>query len=72
MHCKQCGLEFLYPQPTWEEIQKIYSSDYYASWDMKTSENEITAHLRSPVERVGALCAVGANSGYRNSYRVLP
>ncbi len=44
--CPACQIEFLHPQPTWEEIQKIYSSDYYASWDMKKGENHETARMK--------------------------
>jgi 2-polyprenyl-3-methyl-5-hydroxy-6-metoxy-1,4-benzoquinol methylase len=44
--CPGCGLEFLAPQPDREEISKIYSADYYTSWDMKRSENEITARMK--------------------------
>jgi 2-polyprenyl-3-methyl-5-hydroxy-6-metoxy-1,4-benzoquinol methylase len=46
MHCRSCGLEFQHPQPSWEDIQKVYSSEYYASWDMKRSENEITSRMK--------------------------
>jgi 2-polyprenyl-3-methyl-5-hydroxy-6-metoxy-1,4-benzoquinol methylase len=44
--CPECGLEFLSPQPDPEEIAKIYSAEYYTSWDMKRSENEITAKMK--------------------------
>ena len=44
--CPECGLEFLAPQPDWEEITKIYSADYYTPWDMKRSENQITARMK--------------------------
>lgn len=46
MRCSSCRLEFLSPQPTWEEIQNIYSAEYYASWDMKDGENQMTARLK--------------------------
>jgi SAM-dependent methyltransferase len=39
-------LEFLVPQPDREEIAKIYSADYFTSWDMNRSENEITAGMK--------------------------
>ena len=44
--CPGCGLEFLVPQPDREEIAKIYSADYFTSWDMNRSENEITAGMK--------------------------
>ncbi|MGO9228510.1 MAG: class I SAM-dependent methyltransferase [Bryobacteraceae bacterium] len=44
--CLDCGLEFLAPQPDSDEIAKIYSADYYTPWDMKRSENEITARMK--------------------------
>ena len=44
--CLNCGLEFLEPQPTWEEIQSIYSSDYYAPWDMTTGEHPATGKMK--------------------------
>jgi 2-polyprenyl-3-methyl-5-hydroxy-6-metoxy-1,4-benzoquinol methylase len=46
VHCPGCGLEYLHPQPTWEEIQEIYSSDYYATWDMKDGEKESTGKMK--------------------------
>ena len=39
-------MEFLNPQPTWDEIKEIYSSGYYASWDMTNAENENTARMK--------------------------
>ena len=44
--CPGCGLEFLAPQPDREEIAKIYSADYYIPWDMKRSENDLTARMK--------------------------
>src|ERR1017187_4390480 len=44
--CPGCGLEFLAPQPDPEEIAQIYSADYYIPWDMKRSENEVTAKMK--------------------------
>jgi 2-polyprenyl-3-methyl-5-hydroxy-6-metoxy-1,4-benzoquinol methylase len=44
--CQECDLEFLAPQPDREEIAQIYSADYYIPWDMKRSENEITAKMK--------------------------
>ncbi len=44
--CLGCSLEFLSPQPSWEEIKRIYSADYYASWDMTQGENPATAKMK--------------------------
>jgi len=44
--CPGCGLEFLAPQPDREEIAKIYSADYFTSWDMNRVENQITARMK--------------------------
>ena len=46
MACRACRLEFLHPQPTWDEIRQIYSRQYYASWDMKKGENQETARMK--------------------------
>jgi 2-polyprenyl-3-methyl-5-hydroxy-6-metoxy-1,4-benzoquinol methylase len=46
VQCRSCGLEFMYPQPSWEEIQAIYTSDYYATWDMKSGEAMSTARMK--------------------------
>jgi 2-polyprenyl-3-methyl-5-hydroxy-6-metoxy-1,4-benzoquinol methylase len=35
-----CGVEFLSPQPTWEQIRAIYDASYYKAWGM--AEGEVT------------------------------
>ena len=32
VECPKCKLEFIYNQPTFDEIRKIYSNEYYKSW----------------------------------------
>lgn len=46
LRCQGCGLEFLDPLPTWEEIQAIYTSDYYKSWDMAQGEQLPVAAMK--------------------------
>lgn len=44
--CSACGLEFLDPQPTWSEIETIYTSEYYRSWDMSDGEKRPVAEMK--------------------------
>lgn len=73
--CVACRLEFLHPQPSWDEIRKIYSSQYYASWDMKKGENQETARMKrltfsrrlSEIRRyvqAGAILDIGTATGF--------
>ncbi|MCL5012189.1 MAG: class I SAM-dependent methyltransferase [Patescibacteria group bacterium] len=45
--CHACSLVFLWPQPTPQEINEIYTESYYKSWGVSTSvENLETARLK--------------------------
>lgn len=37
--CPSCGLEFMHPQPTPEEISALYDRSYYDSWGLDGSED---------------------------------
>ena len=44
--CPKCELEFIYNQPSFEEIKNIYSSDYYKAWGMESGENTEVASMK--------------------------
>jgi 2-polyprenyl-3-methyl-5-hydroxy-6-metoxy-1,4-benzoquinol methylase len=73
--CKRCGVRFLHPQPTWEEIKGIYTASYYKAWGMEEQESAsvalmkkltFTRMIRAIKRRVarGALLDVGTASGF--------
>ena len=39
--CSSCGLEFLYPQPDMETLDRIYNNDYYWSWWIKDNYENV-------------------------------
>ena len=39
--CKNCSLEFSYPQPTDEYLSKLYTRNYYKAWDIDQHEKEV-------------------------------
>lgn len=50
--CKDCGLIYLHPQPTDEELASIYSEQYYESWGLRT---DFTAVERMKVATFAAV-----------------
>jgi 2-polyprenyl-3-methyl-5-hydroxy-6-metoxy-1,4-benzoquinol methylase len=40
-NCKECGLQFLYPRPSREELKCIYA-DYYRPWGIDTSGDAVS------------------------------
>ena len=44
--CPKCELEFIYNQPSFEEIKNIYSRDYYKAWGMESGENTEVASMK--------------------------
>ena len=38
--CKRCGLVFISPQPTADEAERIYGTDYYKSWKLDGPEKD--------------------------------
>ncbi|MBW5391052.1 class I SAM-dependent methyltransferase, partial [Brachyspira hampsonii] len=49
--CPNCGLEFIYDQPTFEEIKQIYSNEYYKAWGMEDGENNEVALMKKSTFR---------------------
>ena len=41
LQCKSCGFMFVYPQPTKEELDEIYSENYFDEWGSKEAENAL-------------------------------
>ncbi|MGA0767816.1 MAG: glycosyltransferase [bacterium] len=41
LQCKSCGFMFVYPQPTKEELEEIYSENYFDEWGSKEAENAL-------------------------------
>lgn len=73
--CPNCKLEFIYNQPTFDEIKKIYSNEYYKSWGMEEGENnEVSIIKRStfknmlkkilPYKKEGNILDIGTASGF--------
>ena len=73
--CPKCELEFIYNQPTFEEIKKIYSSDYYKAWGMESGENTEVASMKKstfadmlkkilPYKNSGNILDIGTASGF--------
>jgi 2-polyprenyl-3-methyl-5-hydroxy-6-metoxy-1,4-benzoquinol methylase len=47
VRCPDCGIEFLSPQLNDEELDKLYSENYYAAWGIKgDAENETTRQMK--------------------------
>jgi 2-polyprenyl-3-methyl-5-hydroxy-6-metoxy-1,4-benzoquinol methylase len=76
IHCNFCKSEFLKPQPTIDELNEIYSIDYYSSWGiMEHNLNETVAEIKketgrrnlkrlAPFKTDGKLLDVGCALGY--------
>ena len=41
LQCKSCGFMFVYPQPTKEELDEIYSENYFDEWGSKEAGNAL-------------------------------
>lgn len=39
--CQGCGLVYIYPQPTEDQIKKLYDETYYAGWGFKEHEEMV-------------------------------
>jgi len=73
--CTECGLQYLDPVPTPDEIRQIYTAGYYKAWGMENGETSAVAvmkkhtfalrlqELESVVEP-GRLLDVGTASGF--------
>jgi 2-polyprenyl-3-methyl-5-hydroxy-6-metoxy-1,4-benzoquinol methylase len=53
--CENCGLEFLHPRPTEEEIIRCYDSDYFTRRTDRGYDDYFSEPIRSEIERVIAL-----------------
>ena len=73
--CPKCELEFIYNQPSFEEIKNIYSSDYYKAWGMESGENTEVASMKKstfsdmlkkilPYKNCGNILDIGTASGF--------
>lgn len=73
--CPNCKLEFIYNQPTFDEIKEIYSSEYYKAWGMENGENNEVALMKKstfrnmlkkilPYKRCGNILDIGTASGF--------
>lgn len=73
--CPKCELEFIYNQPSFEEIKNIYSSDYYKAWGMESGENTEVASMKKstfadmlkkilPYKKYGNILDIGTASGF--------
>jgi 2-polyprenyl-3-methyl-5-hydroxy-6-metoxy-1,4-benzoquinol methylase len=73
--CRECELEYLWPAPTWDEIQRIYTAGYYRSWGMAEGETPEVAEMKkatfalrmeeiSRYVRPGRVLDVGTASGF--------
>ena len=41
LQCKSCSFMFVHPQPTKEELDEIYSENYFDEWGSKEAENAL-------------------------------
>ena len=79
MRCRRCGLAFLDPRPTGEELAEFYEGDYYASGDplahgyedyaalepsLHAMARQKARHVRPRVTGGGKLLDVGAGFGH--------
>lgn len=75
LECAQCGLMFIFPPPTKEETEAIYTQAYYKSWGMEQGDNltvrrmkiGTAEHILKQVENFiepGRLLDVGCAAGH--------
>ncbi|KLI21914.1 methyltransferase, partial [Brachyspira hyodysenteriae] len=75
VQCPNCKLEFIYNQPSFDEIKKIYSNEYYKSWGMEDGENNEVALMKKstfrnmlkkilPYKKSGNILDIGTASGF--------
>lgn len=73
--CPNCKLEFIYNQPSFDEIKNIYSNEYYKSWGMENGENNEVALMKKstfrnmlkkilPYKKSGNILDIGTASGF--------
>lgn len=73
--CPKCDLEFIYNQPSFEEIKNIYSNEYYKAWGMESGENTEVASMKKstfadmlkkilPYKNSGNILDIGTASGF--------
>ena len=75
LRCTECGLQYLDPVPSQEELKQIYTARYYRAWGMENGETSAVAvmkkhtfalrlkELEKVVER-GPILDVGTASGF--------
>jgi len=82
MKCENCGLLFLSPQPTWEELSVHYPKEYHAYLrkDSKTTDflrgfglrNRVKSVLRRTTVNQGKLLDVGCATGdFLNKFQLM-
>ena len=49
--CQDCGLIFIYPPPTLEELLQLYQEDYYDSWGGEELENVVNLQKKSNFQK---------------------
>lgn len=75
LECPNCKLEFIYNQPSFDEIKNIYSNEYYKSWGMENGENNEVALMKKstfrnmlkkilPYKKSGNILDIGTASGF--------
>ena len=50
--CRNCGLEFIHPRPTEDDIKKYYSLNYFTQRTDRGYDNYFSDGIRSEIERV--------------------
>jgi SAM-dependent methyltransferase len=53
--CTQCGLEFIHPQPSVDDLNDCYQSDYFTKRTDRGYDNYFSPEIRKEIERVIAL-----------------
>jgi 2-polyprenyl-3-methyl-5-hydroxy-6-metoxy-1,4-benzoquinol methylase len=50
--CRSCGLEFIHPKPSAEELNECYQSDYFTKRTDRGYDNYFSPEIRGEIERV--------------------
>lgn len=75
IQCPKCSFQFMDPFPTADEIEKIYSQDYFASWGIGDGETKEVAEMKKstfrhilkgilPYVNSGKILDVGTATGF--------
>jgi glycosyltransferase involved in cell wall biosynthesis/SAM-dependent methyltransferase len=74
LQCKSCGFMFVHPQPTKEELDEIYSENYFDEWGSKEAKDALRkikkqtyeSHLVEieKIQKIHTVLDIGCGLGY--------